>query len=950
MSLKPVMLAVFGVGVFALVFALLSSFTATTDTAAFHGAAYAQTADTPTPTPVPGPRNAKFLEEPGEMPAAFDVQAALQRALPAEGKQGLLKYPNLDSNLNRIVASVESGASAAKSGASQAPIHRGDTVAVTLLITKGYADDMSAWLTANGADPRNAGADYIEAYIPVSLLGAASQQAGVRSIRAIIPPQPAQGTIISEGRALHGADDWNNAGYTGGGIKIGIIDNGFEDYGSLMGSELASSVTARCYTGVGQHTSNRSDCENGNVHGTAVTEAIFDIAPDAIYYIANPPSWSDLQSTVNWMVSNGVDIINHSVGWVWSGYGDGSYWSGWGNNPLKSVDTAVTGGITWLNSAGNNARATWYGAFRDNNDDNLHQFTSSADSECNTVQLTAGEQFIAMLRWNDSWGGADIDLDLYLISILGVIASSTEPQSGGANHIPLELIVFNPPASGDYCLAIEHFDGAEPSWLQLQAFSNETLNYRTASRSIGNPAESDNSGMLAVGATRYNNTSTIENFSSRGPTPGGDTKPDIVGVDGGNTSSYGRFYGTSQASPHLAGLAALVNERFPNYSPSQIANYLKNNAASRGNSRPNNTWGYGFASLPNDVDAPTPTHTPMTIVPTPTHTPTPIAIVPTPTDTPTPTPTATATPVPVVCVVDIADSAAISGSWSSACLSGVPAPDGPGDRYARFYSFTYSASGSIDIKLESSTDAYLYLRSGKGMSGAAVAENDDIDTRRGNYNSAISQTLDAGDYTIEATTYSPNRGGDFTLTVEFAAAVAPIPTPTATAPTPEPTLTPTARQSDIAAGANHVCSLSAAGEISCDGLDDANQVSNAPDGEGYTTISVGGAHSCALDTHGSIACWGSDDFKQVSDAPLETGFVAISAGGAHTCALDADGSAQCWGDNTLGQTEPPEQDGFIALVSGDNYTCALTAEFGRVCWGRFAPPEPTTSAPSTPRR
>ena len=81
-------------------------------------------------------------------------------------------------------------------------------------------------------------------------------------------------------------------------------------------------------------------------------------------------------------------------------------------------------------------------------------------------------------------------------------------------------------------------------------------------------------------------------------------KPDIVGADCGETAlaplnenNWG-FCGTSQASPHVAGMAALVRQAFPDYSPVQVANYLKNNAAQRENPDPNNTWGHGFAQLP----------------------------------------------------------------------------------------------------------------------------------------------------------------------------------------------------------------------------------------------------------------------------------------------------------------------------------------------------------------
>jgi hypothetical protein len=132
----------------------------------------------------------------------------------------------------------------------------------------------------------------------------------------------------------------------------------------------------------------------------------------------------------------------------------------------------------------------------------------------------------------------------------------------------------------------------------VQSFNSVPLQYASAG-SIGNPAESPNPGLLTVGAASWQTPTVIESFSSVGPTPDGRVKPDIVGADQASTVTYPIFGGTSQAAPHIAGLAALVKSAFPAYTPQQVASYLKSNAIPRGTGRPNNTWGWGFARLPN---------------------------------------------------------------------------------------------------------------------------------------------------------------------------------------------------------------------------------------------------------------------------------------------------------------------------------------------------------------
>jgi hypothetical protein len=214
--------------------------------------------------------------------------------------------------------------------------------------------------------------------------------------------------------------------------------------------------------------------------------------------------------------------------------------------------------------------------------------------------VSAGGEIAAIqLRWDDSW------TLLRATSTSGVRQPRQHRRlqrrlSGWDAWVDsFEFVAFFAPVTDTYYVAVFHFDGVIPSWLQLQSFTSHTMEFSTA-RSIGSPAESANPGVMAVGAARWSTLNTIEPFSSQGPTPDGRTKPEIVGVDGADSATFGpgAFLGTSQATPHVAGLGALVLQAAPTLTPAQVATYLKNNASPRG-AVPNNTWGFGLARLPD---------------------------------------------------------------------------------------------------------------------------------------------------------------------------------------------------------------------------------------------------------------------------------------------------------------------------------------------------------------
>ena len=613
---------------------------------------HAQQASPPTPTPPP------------------EIEPRNEQVPPLEGKINPPKYDGMAYLLNEIVRQYETGALTARAAASAAPMHHEQSVAVTFHIEEEYVRDVWDFLKAYNIPAREPLGEeqFIEAEVPITLLAEASELPGVIVVKPIVPPQPAQGSVGGQGATAHGATAWHSAGYRGQGVKVGVIDLEFQSFSGLRGTELPSSVQARCYLSSSISSNLLSDCERGGgPHGTAVTEVLYETAPGASYYISRVVSKGTVRSAVNWMVSQGVDVITTSVHWLWDGPGNGT--SPYTDSPLRSINTGVSGGSVFTVAAGNEAGATWFGSFSDPDNDGELDFVTG--DECNSVSLSANERFIAQLRWQGTWRGATRDLDLYLLDTsMNVVTFSEDVQSGGSGDDPFESIFYTPSTSGTYCLRIKHQNGAFPSWVQLQSFSGESLERTTESHALGNPAETKSSGALAVGASPWFNTNAYFVSSSRGPLPDGTIKPDIMGVSGIATASYGEtVYGTSFAAPYIAGLAALVKQRYPSRSPSSIASYLKTNALSRG-TKPNNSYGHGFAHLPAPPAAtptPTPTHTPSpTSTPTPTATQTAtVTVTPTliptvdldlkpgdpvatPTYTPTPTPTLTPTPSPTV--------------------------------------------------------------------------------------------------------------------------------------------------------------------------------------------------------------------------------------------------------------------------------------------------------------
>jgi uncharacterized delta-60 repeat protein len=305
-----------------------------------------------------------------------------------------------------------------------------------------------------------------------------------------------------------------------------------------------------------------------------------------------------LAEAEQYAAANGITIINHSVSW----YGDASRGDGTGGpgTPDAIVAQAKADGILWVNAAGNFAQRHWTGTFTDTNQDGWEDFTP--DDEGNSFFVPNGGNVCVTLRW-DSWPTSSQDYDLYVFEENGdVAASSTNMQNG--TQAPVETACFiNTGGDQWFFAAINRFAATTTRRFDMFAVGDVgSLQYHMAAQSLLDPATSP--AALAVGAVCWSNNA-LEPYSSIGPTIDNRIKPDIVGPDSVSSPVFGAFSGcggsgftgTSAATPHVAGAAALVEGLHPGWTIAQVRAYLIGSARDLGVKGADDLYGAGVLQL-----------------------------------------------------------------------------------------------------------------------------------------------------------------------------------------------------------------------------------------------------------------------------------------------------------------------------------------------------------------
>ena len=327
--------------------------------------------------------------------------------------------------------------------------------------------------------------------------------------------------IVSEGLKCVNASEQHNRGITGKGVKVAIVDLGFEGYEDLLGTELPANVTVMSFREDGDITGDGLPILD-RVHGTACAEVVHDVAPDAELYLINYDGYDyQLEAIIDYLISENVDIVSHSAGWDF-GLFDGTDYS------CTIIDNAVFNhNITWVNCAGNSAQRHWEGMFTDTDSNDWHEYPCEGGTLGQTINATMGDTVVVLLSWNDTWGYATQDYDLYIFNFENNWRiASKNPQFGSVGQKPVEGGGFVAPYNGTYYIAIKNFGATRPVHFELYSRTHD-VGCKVENSSLC--VEATAFGVIAVGAVSWEDCATLHSYSSRGPTNDGREKPDFVG-------------------------------------------------------------------------------------------------------------------------------------------------------------------------------------------------------------------------------------------------------------------------------------------------------------------------------------------------------------------------------------------------------------------------------------
>ncbi len=455
------------------------------------------------------------------------------------------------------------------------PVTRSLLEALGLVVTS--VRDTEAWKIVAG-------------FLPVSAIGEVARIAALGTLQASERGKSdAQGSVFSQAEASSFAEQLQrvlitvdgNEGSIDGRIDIGVISDSMNQLaGGLAAGQASGDLPAGNRLRILDDGTSSDDDE-----GREMAELIYDIGPafDILFHSRNN-SPGDMAEAFEHLQEEGADIITDDISW----YSEPVFQDGVVADTIQELYRDH--GTLMFGSAGNRNNETYVGTWRDDDDDDLHEFAGG--DETLNFELGDTETLDVYLHWNEPWGhsGVDIDLELYDATLSEKVADSDQDNNPlfnifGESALPLEVLTFtnNTGARQNYHLAFRFDDGDSPAGISLYFIAMDGSDDLSEPYVLNNPGIAGNHAapnIFSMAAVPYWNTNVAETFSSHGPNeihfstngnrldePEIRQKPDFTAIDNVDTTFFGtdsdgnllpNFSGTSAASPNAAAIAGLV--------------------------------------------------------------------------------------------------------------------------------------------------------------------------------------------------------------------------------------------------------------------------------------------------------------------------------------------------------------------------------------------------------
>jgi len=425
-------------------------------------------------------------------------------------------------------------------------------------------------------------------------------------------------TVTSEADTILHMDQVRAAGYTGAGVRVGVISTGVVNLASY---QTAGALPTSLY--VTQNAAGMLD------EGSWMLELVHQHAPDAVLGFCDGLDL-DFDGCIKDLANNfHADVIVDDILFSGQFYPDATA-------DLVTQLEAANDRLVFIHLAGNEQKGGyWQGPFipteavLNGATETVLDFglaSGAASDPFNSISVPAGAHLILIMNWNDPpHGTANHALSVHL---LGDVSQELAHASGQSDPT-VRLDYVNTGASAQTVRLAVSLDEGTPGGLAIQVTEGSpTCNIECQpmaheSAGLAGGTIGDFPDALVVGATSAMSPRQLEAWTNRGPfridfqstsdsaapdgydyarlaTPLRISKPDLVAPDcvtvpfsSGTALSNDTFCGTSAAVPAIAGAAALLESA--GFNRSRVLRALRTTAVRLGASAWDPGYGFGLA-------------------------------------------------------------------------------------------------------------------------------------------------------------------------------------------------------------------------------------------------------------------------------------------------------------------------------------------------------------------